>query len=45
MAVGAGIAIVGALVSLTRGARPPRIIALEAAGTKAVASISGSTDA
>ncbi len=28
MAVGAGIAIIGAAVSLTRGARPPRVVAV-----------------
>jgi hypothetical protein len=30
MAVGAGVAVIGALVSLTRGSRPPRVVTLTA---------------
>ncbi len=44
MAVGAGIAVVGALVSLTRGARPPRVMAPAPTGAEALASSSGLAD-
>lgn len=41
MAVGAGIAIIGAAVSLTRGARPPRVLAVVLPGGEPVSFGSG----
>jgi len=44
MAVGAGIAIIGALVSLTRGSRPPRVVTVAAPSGEALSSGSTAPD-